>query len=83
MASLKWHVRQIAKAGDQFINTLLGGWADETMSARAYRLRYYWYANIMMHIINALFFNSLHCKEAYERERDLPKEYLRRGYYNE
>ena len=28
---------QIAVAFDQLVNTLLGGWADETLSARAWR----------------------------------------------
>lgn len=31
-------LKQIAIAVDQLINTLMGGWADETMSSRAYRL---------------------------------------------
>jgi hypothetical protein len=30
-------IRQILIAIDQFLNTLLGGWADETVSARAWR----------------------------------------------
>lgn len=28
---------QVMVAVDQLVNTLLGGWADETLSARAYR----------------------------------------------
>lgn len=73
-----WHGRQIAKAFDQLCNAILLGYADETLSARSYRARDYWYGRFMMHFINALFFNRNHCKEAYEREHDLPDEYLER-----
>lgn len=31
-------LHQVAIAADQQLNTLLGGWADETLSARCYRL---------------------------------------------
>ena len=32
-------MKQVAIAFDQLINTLLGGYADETLSARAHRMR--------------------------------------------
>lgn len=61
---------QVLIALDQFVNTLLWGYADETLSARAYR-----HAEIKkdrrwpMVIINALFFwQEEHCKRAYESE---------------
>ena len=61
---------QVLIALDQFVNTLLWGYADETLSARAYR-----HAEIKkdrrwpMVIINALFFwQKDHCKSAYESE---------------
>lgn len=63
-------VFQVLVSVDQFFNTLLGGYADETLSARAYR-----HAEIKkdrrwpMVIINALFFwQDEHCKHAYESE---------------
>lgn len=56
---------------DQLINTLIGGHADETLSARAHRMRekkqpvWGWTANA----IDALFFlQDGHCKLAYEAE---------------
>ena len=61
---------------DQLMNTLTAGYPDETLSARAYRRHFTskkWV--IIMHIINAIFFNKLHCKHAYENEIDLPDEY--------
>lgn len=63
-------VFQVLVSVDQFFNTLLGGYADETLSARAYR-----HAEIKkdrrwpMTLINALFFwQDEHCKHAYESE---------------
>lgn len=63
-------VFQVLVSVDQFFNTLLGGYADETLSARAYR-----HAEIKkdrrwpMALINALFFwQDEHCKHAYESE---------------
>lgn len=60
---------QVSLAFDQLLNALFGGWADETLSARAYRLSIernrYW----PKRIINAIFFwQDNHCKEAYESE---------------
>lgn len=70
---------------DQLVNTLLGGMADETLSARAYRMerdghKYWgWTAGA----INALFFwQTDHCLGAYRDEterRQLPPEF-RGGY---
>lgn len=61
---------QVMVAVDQLVNTLLGGWADETLSARAYR-----HAEIKkdrrwpMRLIDALFFwQEGHYKQAYESE---------------
>ena len=61
---------QVLIALDQFVNTLFCGYADETLSSRAYR-----HAEIKkdrrwpMVIINALFFwQDEHCKRAYESE---------------
>lgn len=32
------YLKQLTIATDQLINTIFGGWADETLSSRAYRL---------------------------------------------
>lgn len=63
-------VFQVLVSVDQFFNTLLGGYADETLSARAYR-----HAEIKkdrrwpMALIDAIFFwQDEHCKQAYESE---------------
>ena len=65
---------------DQLINAIFGGWADETISARAYRLhakKTRWY--ITMRIIDAIFFwQPRHCRQSYVAEqerRQLPPEY--------
>lgn len=55
---------------DQLVNTIFGGYADETLSSRAYR-----HAEIKkdrrwpMWIIDHLFFwQENHCKQSYESE---------------
>lgn len=67
-------LKQIAIAIDQLANTLLGGMADETLSARAHRTGSVWEP-----VIDALFFwQADHCQDAYisEKERkQLPSEY--------
>lgn len=66
---------QFLIAFDQLINTLFGGWADETLSARMYReKRYGWTAFIDM----LFFWQENHCYSAYMSEmerKQLPKEY--------
>lgn len=74
---------QFLIAFDQLMNTLVYvkgdgfGYADETLSARAYRLREE--SALPYKLINALFFwQDDHCKEAYESEqlnKQLPLEY--------
>lgn len=61
---------QVLISLDQFVNTLLWGYADETLSARAYR-----HAEIKkgrrwpMWLIDHIFFwQDQHCKSAYEAE---------------
>lgn len=69
-------MKQVAIAVDQLINTLLGGMADETLSARAWRNRHRHGAS---KIIDALFFwQGNHCEQAYFSElerKQLPAEY--------
>lgn len=70
---------QVLIAIDQLANTLIGGFADETVSARVYRHyikgEYKW----AYKLINALFWwQDDHCKEAYESEMNrtqLPPEF--------
>ena len=63
--------RQIPIAVDQFVNTLFGGWADETISSVAWRKRNEgkgW--AILQRVIDTLFFwQEAHCRSAYESER--------------
>jgi hypothetical protein len=72
--TFKDHIWQILMAFDQLVNALLGGWADETLSARCYRTK-----SIFERPINWLFFwQPDHCHQAYIWEQirgDLPAEY--------
>lgn len=77
---MKRYLFQIAVALDQLLNTLFGGYADETLSARAYRRSadsYRW--TLVRNVIDAvLFFDPNHCEVAYDSEkarRHLPPEY--------
>lgn len=63
--------KQVAIAFDQLLNALMGGWADETLSARVYRNREnsawwrFWHG-----CINTVFFWQFdHCYEAYLAEK--------------
>jgi len=73
-------VWQVLIAVDQLANALAGGWADETLSARAHRCqassrRWAW----LRRGIDALFFwDADHCFQAWISERarmQLPVEY--------
>ena len=73
-------IQQILIAIDQLANTVFGGWADETLSSRAWRqhtkkLRW----KIAKGFIECLFFwQKAHCKTAYESEQNrlhLPPEF--------
>jgi hypothetical protein len=73
-------LKQVAIACDQLGNTLLGGYADETMSARAYRLSAVsrsW--NLTRRIIDVIFFwDTCHCKASHLAElerKQLPGAY--------
>ena len=77
---------QILIAIDQLLNTLIpGGYADETLSARAHRMRVkgqpYW--GWLARAINLLFFwQEDHCQGAWleeTRRRQLPDAYGRPG----
>lgn len=75
-------LRQVAVALDQLANTLLGGWADESISARAYRLGALRGSKGWMKVQDVLdtlfFWDPSHCESAYQAEqqrRQLPVEY--------
>ena len=72
-------LEQIPIAIDQLVNTICGGWADETISSVAWRKRQEgkgW--AILRRVIDTLFFwQTNHCRSAYESEknrRQLPPE---------
>jgi hypothetical protein len=61
--------KQILIALDQLVNTVLGGWADETLSSRAWRLRFKtpW---IYKTIDSVFFWDTNHCEKSYVSERE-------------
>jgi hypothetical protein len=57
-------IKQILIAFDQFINACLGGWADETLSARSWRT-----GSFFRSAIDTLFFfEDNHCRNSYYSE---------------
>jgi len=75
--------RQVLIAFDQLINARLGGWADETFSARCWRNRHQRKYGRWVRVINTLFFwQENHCQGSYNAElnrRHLPVEYRHQG----
>lgn len=67
---MKRYFSQLFIAVNQVVNVLLlGGMADETISARAYRLMLEGTTNIPYRVINFIFFwESDHCFIAYREE---------------
>lgn len=60
---------QVAVAFDQLLNTLCGGYADETMSSRCWRLREFQpYKTLRPVIDTILFFDPKHCETSYDNE---------------
>lgn len=65
-------MRQVAIAFDQLANTFIGGMADETLSARAHRMRmkkqrvWGWTAAALDKLF---FWQEGHCADAWESER--------------
>lgn len=65
-----WHyVKQVLIALDQLVNTLFKGWADETLSSRAWRHYvkgdYKWPKRL---IDGLLWFDKNHCENSYLSE---------------
>ena len=79
MSSCKAMPFQIVVAVDQLLNTLCGGWADETLSSRAWRLSasskgWAWTRRA---IDGVFFWQDGHCEASYQSEverRHLPEE---------
>ena len=70
---LKRYGYHVMIAIDQLFNALTGGAADETLSSRTYRgailaenPKKRW--RVLYRVINGIFFDSNHCKTAYESE---------------
>lgn len=65
-------VTQIPIALDQLVNTIFGGWADETISSVAWRKRNDnrgW--ALLRKVIDAIFFwQTDHCESSYESEKE-------------
>jgi hypothetical protein len=74
-------IKQILIAIDQLLNTLLGGWADETLSSRIWRLyaRDKLSGRILKPVIDTIFFfQKDHCYQAFLSEvnrRQLPRDF--------
>lgn len=64
-------MRQILIAIDQLANSIIGGWADETLSSRCWRMgRYSAHWEALRRLIDLLFFwDADHCRMSYESER--------------
>lgn len=77
----KRQVKQVLIALDQLANTLLAGHADETLSARAYRLSRDRGRHWPRRVIDAIFFwDENHCERSYQSERlreHLPFDYVK------
>ena len=72
-------MKQVLIAIDQLANVLLGGYADETLSARAYRISRDQNQHWPRRVIDVIFFwDKNHCEESYLSEivrRHLPRTY--------
>lgn len=61
--------KQVLIALDQLMNTLLNGWADETLSSRCWRWELNGKRSWPRKLVDALFFwDKNHCRESYESE---------------
>lgn len=74
-------MKQFLIAFDQLINTILGGYADETLSARAWRaeVKGKFFGKVFRPLIDfILFFDKDHCYNSYLSEvqkRQFPRDY--------
>ena len=66
ISNLRFRLKQILIAFDQLCNTLLGGWADETFSARCWRLNHRRGWGLVRRVVDAIFFwDREHCFTSY------------------
>lgn len=78
---MRWWIFQVLIALDQLFNALLRGWADETLSARAWRAYRdnKIFGKIFKPVIDTLlWFDKNHCFGAYKSEQlrqQLPPEF--------
>lgn len=70
----KWWRWQILVAYDQLVNTYFRGWADESISSRAYRFSLSYPCNNCQWakklIDKIFFFDPNHCEESYKSEKE-------------
>jgi len=82
---MKHWLTQIVISIDQLFNSIVGGWADETLSARAARKELaedYGWSLIRISIDIIFFWQDEHCLAAFENEKQhnhMPKEYRHGG----
>lgn len=70
MTGMEW-LRNVAISADQFLNTVLRGWPDETLSARCGRLIHRSPYKYWAKLIDALFYypqGPNHCVNAHKKE---------------
>lgn len=78
---MKQYLKQLAIAFDQLLNVVLGGYADETLSSRAYRADRNGkiFGKVFRPLIDTvLWFDPDHCRTSYVSERErrqLPPEF--------
>lgn len=81
MSALASYLYQLWKAVDRLLNAIAGGWSEETVSARCWRLSEAGKApaRFLVRAINAAaFWQNNHCRGAYAKEKahsDQPPEY--------
>lgn len=71
MKAFRAWLYQVVIAFDQLVNAIFGGMADETISARSYRLNYRYPYKVYEKFINAVFYpfqGPDHCYYAYLKE---------------
>lgn len=69
---MSFWLKQVFVAMDQLCNALGGGWADETFSARCWRLRAHPGWNAARRVVDALaliFRDKDHCEASYRSEQ--------------
>ncbi len=71
MSKLRWEIGQVLYALSRLINAIFGGWADESISGRSWRLRHRkpwcWLRPVIDRLASPWELN--HCYEAHTYER--------------